>query len=238
MFGWVKRIGALLCSFVMGLAGHAPAATVEARYSSFDGGGPEYDLRLDREGVVSWDCWREYDDPDHEDLCGAGYDMVFRFTGEAPGRVKATVTGESPITDAEEDTFWLTVDSDLNVSLRRARPISSFFLSRGGYIVPVSYTVRLDDGKASFQVDDKEPTAIDAALMDELADLVARNGMADWDGFSGSDPNVLDGEGFTLRVEFADGGKVYASGENHFPRGYWQAVSELTELFGAYLPEW
>ncbi len=57
-------------------------------------------------------------------------------------------------------------------------------------------------------------------LYNEIAQLAGAAGVPSWDGFSGSDPNVMDGYGFNLEAELPDGSSIYASGSNKFPDGY------------------
>ena len=225
----VALLGGLMLVFS---AGNQPR-TAEARYHSFDGGGMEYSLSVEPEGIVTWSSERDYSDPDHEELDGAGYDVVFRFAGVAQGSAHASVAGFSPIADEMEDDFWLTVDRDLNVSLHRARPIRSFSLHRGGYMSPQFHDIWLEEDGACLRQDWTETTYPgDPALLDGLAALVAQYGVEDWDGFSDYDPNVLDGEGFTLNIVFADGSTVYASGENAFPPNYHAFAYACQELMG------
>ena len=65
---------------------------------------------------------------------------------------------------------------------------------------------------------------------EELCDLLERIGMRSWDGYSGSDPDVLDGGGFSLDVLFKDGESIWANGENAYPDGYGEMFSALTGL--------
>jgi hypothetical protein len=62
------------------------------------------------------------------------------------------------------------------------------------------------------------------ALCDEL-------GLKSWDGFSGTASGVLDGDGFSVSVEFAGGERVHASGYMRFPRGYRMAKDALFSFF-------
>ncbi|MBR5942231.1 MAG: hypothetical protein IKZ81_02695 [Clostridia bacterium] len=65
----------------------------EARFHSFDGGGPEYTCALESAGVATWSCRRQYLNPDHERMCGAGFDVVFTFHPLRPGKTSALVKG-------------------------------------------------------------------------------------------------------------------------------------------------
>lgn len=113
------------------------------------------------------------------------------------------------------------------------RTVTRFALSRGGYMVPQDYEF-LHAGDACYV---SKPGSIfvpvDLSVAEALEKIVSDYGLASWDGFRGSDPDVLDGEGFRLEIAFSDGKTVYASGENCFPAGYRDAVKEVESLLGS-----
>lgn len=86
-------------------------------FDSFDGGGPEYRILLD-EDIVSYECRREYSSPDHEDLDGAAYNIIFSFTGLKPGETTMTVQWRSPIAGNKDLIYEVKVDPDLNVTIK------------------------------------------------------------------------------------------------------------------------
>ena len=55
----------------------------------------------------------------------------------------------------------------------------------------------------------------------EIARLLSECGVKAWDGFSESDPDVLDGSGFSLSIELADGSSIDAYGSNAWPENYY-----------------
>ena len=67
-------------------------------------------------------------------------------------------------------------------------------------------------------------------LYNEIAALAGSYGLRSWDGFSGSDPDVLDGYGFSMYATLADGTEIHASGSNKFPDGYYGFVMALREI--------
>lgn len=87
------------------------------RYNSFDGGGPEYTAKVDDETVVSFSCVRRYADKDHGKICGAGYDVVFTFRGLKEGETEVKISSFSPIVPPEEESYHVSVDSELNVKM-------------------------------------------------------------------------------------------------------------------------
>ena len=72
---------------------------------------------------------------------------------------------------------------------------------------------------------------LDAEIMKQLEDITYEHQMQNWDGFNESDSNILDGEGFSLHIEFMDGTGVAAHGNNAFPRGFGAAETAFNSLF-------
>lgn len=75
----------------------------------------------------------------------------------------------------------------------------------------------------------------DEELMHKLTEIIDEHALREWDGFSASDSMMLDGSGFSLEVDFADGSAVYAHGSNSFPDGFNEAKQAIDELFRTYL---
>ncbi|MBR1382217.1 MAG: hypothetical protein IJ555_00150 [Ruminococcus sp.] len=72
----------------------------------------------------------------------------------------------------------------------------------------------------------------DKALYEKIKTALAKDcHILSWDGFHGSDPNVLDGTSFSFEMKLADGKVISAGGTNSFPNGY----RELTALFNELL---
>ena len=109
--------------------------------------------------------------------------------------------------------------------------LTRFFFGRGGYTVPVYHEVIFRYGRYYLTEDEEVIRELDPSYAAELEKLVSDYKLEDWNGFRGSDPRVLDGEGFTLQLSFADGLSVYASGENKFPDGYYGAVNAIEDVF-------
>ena len=55
-------------------------------------------------------------------------------------------------------------------------------------------------------------------------------GVRKWDGFSGSNPDVLDGEMFSLDIELEDGSLMSAHGSNAYPPNYGRFEEMLRDL--------
>lgn len=89
----------------------------------------------------------------------------------------------------------------------------------------VHLTAELNCGWEKLEVD------LDAEIMKQLEDIVYEHQMYQWDGFAGSNNMVMDGEGFSLDIDFMDGTKVSAHGNNAFPGGHGSAESEFNKIF-------
>ncbi|MBE6908926.1 MAG: hypothetical protein E7474_04890 [Ruminococcaceae bacterium] len=85
-------------------------------FHSFDGGGPAYTIVMDSD-IVSRTSAHKYAKKNHAELEGAGYDVIFTFTGLKPGKADMTVEERSPIGDNLDHRYTVTVDPDLNVSI-------------------------------------------------------------------------------------------------------------------------
>lgn len=109
--------------------------------------------------------------------------------------------------------------------------LTRLFFMRGGYMAPLSYEVTLTGDGYVIAENEGRPRPLDPSLAAEMIRVVEECGMKRWDGFRGSNPYVLDGESFSLTMEFSDGTTVYASGENSFPDGYGEASARLDEIF-------
>ena len=114
----------------------------------------------------------------------------------------------------------------------RPRTLKRFFLSRGGYLVPVSYEILWTGQGYVLSENDGEPRPFAPELADELCRLLEEMGVDAWNGFSESDPRVLDGEMFSFQWTCQDGTSVSASGENAFPPRYHQVLQAIDALLG------
>ena len=105
-----------------------------------------------------------------------------------------------------------------------------------------TYTVtQEEDGRIVFSYEDLEhrssgvmSTEVTRDVTDALEELYRSCKLADWDGFNGSDPDMLDGDGFTLTIKFADGTRLRADGSNAYPTGYRDFTGKLYELLNPF----
>lgn len=106
------------------------------------------------------------------------------------------------------------------------------------------YTLRKqDDTAAVFSYEAMEhpdcgemETEVDASVLAALEKLIDQYEISRWDGFHGTDPEVCDGDGFSLNVRFSNGNSIRASGSNSIPdANYDPFVRELNKLLQPYV---
>ena len=123
---------------------------------------------------------------------------------------------------------------------KKAKDNESGILSfRYGYCGSVgggsySYEVKEKEGKLVFiyeSMDHREFGDMEMEcsrdILDKLYDLYKNLRIAEWNGFSKSNPDVLDGDGFSLNIQFVDGERLSASGSNSCPERYGSFSSEM-----------
>lgn len=98
--------------------------------------------------------------------------------------------------------------------------LTRFRFIRGGYTAPRIYEITLRGGAYYLSENEGAPAPFGPDAAGELQRVIADCGAESWDGFHRSNPNMLDGEGFSLEMRYADGTNVYASGDNSFPDRY------------------
>ena len=93
------------------------------RLESFDGGGPAYEAEMQPSGIVTWTRQKIYRDPNHEELCGAGFEVVYTFRPLRPGQAKALVTGRAFYGEEPPRIIDFTVDEELHLTHRDSSAI-------------------------------------------------------------------------------------------------------------------
>ena len=86
-------------------------------FESFDGGGPDFNVIIEDESIVSYTSTRKYDSEDHEMMTGAGYDVIFTFTGTKPGETDMLIEARSPIAENLDIKYKVIVSEDLSVKI-------------------------------------------------------------------------------------------------------------------------
>ena len=98
-------------------ASKSDSGTAELSFETFDGGGPEFNVIIDDESIVSCETHIRYDSADGEDIDGAGKNVVIVFTAEKPGQTDVTIEERSPIADNLDRHYRVVVDDNLNLSI-------------------------------------------------------------------------------------------------------------------------
>ncbi|MBO4868175.1 MAG: hypothetical protein J5585_00525 [Clostridia bacterium] len=90
-----------------------------------------------------------------------------------------------------------------------------------------SYDLRYENGVPVLRYESMEhpdygemKTEIGEDVVDTLNNIYLNLRIAEWNGYSKYNPEVCDGEGFSLSMGFNDGKSLSASGTNAFPPGY------------------
>ena len=88
-------------------------------FESFDGGGPEFNVLVSDESIVSYETEVKYHNSDHGEMTGSGFDKIIIFTGIKPGETTVVVEERSPIADNLDHKYRVTVDDELNVQIEQ-----------------------------------------------------------------------------------------------------------------------
>ncbi len=88
-------------------------------FESFDGGGPDFNVLIADEGIVSYETEVKYHSSDHGEMDGSGFDKIITFTGIKPGETTVVVEERSPIADNLDHKYRVTVDDELNVQIEQ-----------------------------------------------------------------------------------------------------------------------
>lgn len=92
--------------------------TASVSYESFDGGGPEFSVRIDDPEIASCESARHYFKDEHDQMTGAGYQVTFTFTARKAGETTATISARSPIADNFDAVYAIRVDGVGNITLK------------------------------------------------------------------------------------------------------------------------
>ena len=90
---------------------------ITLEYRSFDGGGPEFEATLTDPSIASYTVEREYSDPDHDEIDGAAYEVIFTFRGEKPGSTTLYVRSFGPLEEEQTYSYDVTVNDDLQIAV-------------------------------------------------------------------------------------------------------------------------
>lgn len=88
-------------------------------FDSFDGGGYNYNAVIEDKSIVSCTESHKYSNPNHAEMEGSAFDVIFEFTGLKEGRTRLKIEARSPIIEPEDYYYEITVDADLNVNIKQ-----------------------------------------------------------------------------------------------------------------------
>ena len=141
-------------------------------FYSFDGGGPEYAAEIDDPALLSCAWERIYDSPEHENEDGAGYSVVFTFTGLRPGETQVRISSRSPIAGNGEYLYSVTVDEELNVAAAPLPPEGTAAPVRPAPVLVLEvgerrfYASLEDNDSARAFIEQLSPEAIEVEMRD------------------------------------------------------------------------
>ena len=108
--------------------------------------------------------------------------------------------------------------------------LTRFSYSLWGEMMPRSWEITLREDGYWIQENEENPRPFPEALAAELTRAIADNEADSWRGVYETEYEVLDGEGFSLELDYADGIRVQASGDNAFPEGYFSFQSAVLDI--------
>lgn len=86
-------------------------------FDSFDGGGPSFEVEIEDKTVAACSQTHRYFNPEHETMCGSGYEVKITFSGLKPGKTRAVLRCRSDIADNYDAVYGIAVDDDLTVTV-------------------------------------------------------------------------------------------------------------------------
>lgn len=87
-------------------------------FSSFDGGGAEYFAEIVKGGIMTWYKTKKYQNPDHEEMCGSGFEVRFEFYPLRKGCGEAVIKANSPLYPEPDRRVFAEVDGNLKMKCR------------------------------------------------------------------------------------------------------------------------
>lgn len=165
--------------------------------------------------------------------------------GKKAGRATISVTvsdGSNTKVFKCKVTVINPADSGKEEKMTPEYSINSFSYSYNNSFGDGSYSVEIEknEGKYTFLYSEKmskysfEPVQMDEEAMLALEKACQKNRINEWNGFHESDPEVLDGDGFSLFVGYEEG-NISVSGSNCSPAGYWDFLEEFKQICDPYI---
>ena len=108
--------------------------------------------------------------------------------------------------------------------------LTHFYYSIRGEMMPRSWEITLREDGYWIQENENTPRSFPETLAAELIQVIADNDADSWHEVYETEYEVLDGAGFSLEMDFADGVSVHASGDNAFPDNYFSFKSAVLDI--------
>lgn len=128
----------------------------------------------------------------------------------------------SLIIDSTILSFSYSFSSDGGVATYEIEPVGSEYNMQEKYIKGSSEKTKVE------KIDSVD-------FLEKLKDIINKYEMNAWDGFNKSE-NGSTNETFSLRIKYADGHIIQASGKSKFPKNYEKASQELKDLLSSVIP--
>ena len=87
-------------------------------FHSFEGGGPEFRLMMEKKGIFTWYSRKHYFQENHENLCGAGFNVEFSLYPLRMGEATAKILGDSPICPQPPQKIMVQVDENFGMKYK------------------------------------------------------------------------------------------------------------------------
>lgn len=100
--------------------------------------------------------------------------------------------------------------------------IVGFYFQESGY--NRGFEIKIDDNKLIYNNYDEgksKKRRLNEDMVADLLDIFADYDIYSWDGYNEVDEDVLDGNGFTLWIDYSNHTDVKAHGSNAFPADYY-----------------
>ena len=125
-----------------------------------------------------------------------------------------------------------------------AAPLTSFDYSHRGTSTDSFYSYEVTGSENEyvfrfrpFREEEQQSAIMSTEDVTELMEIINRHNLWKWHGFSQSDPLMMDGISFSLRIAFADSTVIEARGSNRYPCTYSAACAEIDTVFSKYIKE-
>ena len=86
-------------------------------------------------------------------------------------------------------------------------------------------------------IEKRKEYAFDKNTVREIEEKLNSYRVSQWDGFRGGNKFVLDGDSFSLYIQYKDGKSIDAHGYENWPKNYSDVKNYLIQVFSEVIPE-